>query len=964
MNRLKSDQSSQSLKHKHLRVLLVEDDEVDYLLTKAYVSKIQNFKIELTWEPDAAKLEQYLQDQPLKDQPWDLILLDGYLGDYSAVDLLPSIRACAGSVPVIVLTGADNPLLAQAVLEAGADDYLLKDGLSAVLLERVILYNLERSRQHQRIQQINDELEQRVEIRTAELTRLNFALQENEQRARLLKEIATTVHHSANELDMFQAVLKTICYYTGWAVGHVLYHEQTDSNFFYAHKKVCFSNHTFYQTLCEDALLAGVDLNQALQQEDSLFKRALKEVVYVPINSDESPRMAAAAAMDLHSRLVFSLRIKDHLLCFLEFFSPHSLDDVVAIQSLLEEVQQQLLAALKRKMIERARALSERRLSHALRIGRMCSFTWDLSDDKIWFSSEAKTLFDTPIRLPKNRREMEALVHPEDLQRVNQVWERAVKSASHYTVDHRIVTKHGEVHHVSIQGEIECDPKTRKTRMVGSLQNIDERKANEFNLDGLKQAAETANKAKSTFLASMSHEIRTPLNAILGFTQILLRDPQLDKRHAQHVGMMSKSGEHLLGLINDILEVSKIEAGKIQIKEEPVNLPELLSDLMGLFEPQALKKGIKLSLVYPKTVPQWVVLDKGKLRQILLNILSNAVKFTALGRISKFTTLGYIELRVAGPPGQLCFEVEDTGMGISKDELPLVFESFSQTQSGILLQQGTGLGMPISRTYARMMGGDLTLTSALNVGTVVSLTLPCALAEPSTASDSDTFYQQYERVQHVEPLAEGAPRILIADNDVANREFLNAALTPLGFHTHRVEDGQAAFDAFQSWHPHLILMDVDMPRLNGIEATQKIRAEATGASIPIVFVTAGAFSHEKDQLLTAGANDILLKPLDLNALLYTLEQRLQLTYQYSEDSGIAASVQIDLNTLSLFECEGLLRYIVEGDLDAFSTQLQASEASAPLKKHLLNLSENYCFAEITKLLENHLKAKTEGPLHD
>ena len=833
----------------------------------------------------------------------------------------------------------------------------------------MIRYNLERSRQHQRIRSLNDDLEQRVELRTSELMRLNFALQENEQRVRLLKEVATTVHNASNELSMYQQVLKTLCYYTGWALGHVFYcTPETDLNFSYAHEKVCFGSHAFYQGFCQSEPLTALNLQQELAQADSVFSRALRGVVYAPVEARESPRMAAAAALDLQSRLIFSLRIEGSLLCFLEFFSPHALDDVPAIQSMLEEVQQQLLVALERKMSERARTLSERRLSQALRIGRMCSFIWDLSNDKIWFSPEAKTLFNTPVRLPTNRAEMRDLVHPDDLQRVTETWERAVHAVSSYTVDHRIVTLRGEVHHVSIQGEIECDLKTRNIRMIGSLQNIDERKANEFHLDGLKEAAETANKAKSTFLANMSHEIRTPLNAILGFTQILLRDSELDPRHVQHVKMMSKSGEHLLGLINDILEMSKIEAGKIQLKEEPVNLPELLDDIMGLFKPQVLKKGLTLSMVYPDTVPQWVVLDKGKLRQILLNILSNAVKFTALGAISKFTHLGYIELRVAWQLGQLFFEVEDTGVGISEEEIPLVFESFSQTESGISLQQGTGLGMPISRTYARMMGGDLTLTSKPRVGTVVRLSLRCTLTNPQKGADVDELYQKYEQVQRVEPLLEGPPRILIADDDVANHQFLEAVLAPLGFCTHIVEDGEAAVKAFQSWYPHLILMDVDMPRLNGVEAAQKIRTEPTGQQIPIIFVTASAFSHEKEQLLSAGVNEILLKPLNVNTLLHSLEKSLGLTYRFAGGAesleqtdkmpaAQASETELDVSALTLPECEVLLSYIIEGDLDAFGEKLRACEISDALREHFLQLSENYCFADITELLETRLNAE-------
>lgn len=931
-----------------LNILLFEDDEDDVFLLEDCFQSISSLRIALTWEKDPSAIEKHLHHTP-----WDLIFVDGYLGSFRAVDLIQILRQHQIKIPIVVITGADNEELAHAALKAGAEDYVLKDRLTPASLERIIRYNRQRFRQTQQTHQLNEELEHHVELRTAELTRINFSLQESEQRAQLLKQIATTVHDDIDEGAFYYKTLELLCYFTGWSLGHVIFPEPLLS-IPLSHTQVCFCMNPEEKQVCQ---LPPVNLNDPHGQNHPLWKpfyQAQNQVLYRLIDAEESDRMQQATALGFNSHLLFPLKVQKRVLCFFEFFCHYPLDNAESIMSMLEEVQQQLNVALKRRMSEQARMLSERRLSQALRIGRMCSFTWELEDDKLWFSPEVKTLFDSPMPLPKSRKEVKQIVHPEDFQRITEAWLYAVQTSSPYTVDHRLLAPDGSIHYIGVQGELECDVQTRKRRMIGSIQNINERKKSEFHLARLKEAAEAANTAKSTFLANMSHEIRTPLNAILGFTQILMRDKQLSQQQHAHIEMMSKSGEHLLGLINDILEMSKIESGHIQLKEETIELHGLLQDVYNTFLPQAQKKGLSLHLHLDETIPHWVVLDKGKLKQILFNILSNALKFT---------TTGYISISVFWQLGTLRFEIEDTGEGIAPEEIHLVFESFGQTQSGSNAQQGTGLGMPISKTYAQMMGGDLKVSSERHVGTLFSLSISATLASSEEGIPSEDNHDHYQWVSGVQTLETGPPRILIADDNTANHIFLQEALTPLGFHTHTVENGHAAIQAFQNWYPDLILMDVDMPGMNGLDAAKQIRQLSTGKQLPIVFITASAFSHEKQALIAAGANDILLKPLHLNTLLYTLETRLGLAYQFQKpDRQVNANPDVSEIThiLDKQAIETLMQYILEGDLDAFIEAIHTQVPPTALKTRLLELADNYAFDTITELLQQQHK---EGHHH-
>ncbi len=339
-----------------------------------------------------------------------------------------------------------------------------------------------------------------------------------------------------------------------------------------------------------------------------------------------------------------------------------------------------------------------------------------------------------------------------------------------------------------------------------------------------RDAADAANQAKSEFLANMSHELRTPLNAILGFAQVMIRDPQISLDQLEHLEIIGRSGEHLLSLINDVLEMSKIEAGQTTLNCTSFDLYRLLVSLQEMLDMKAESKGLQLIVDRPPEIPRYIRSDESKLRQVLLNLLGNAIKFTDCGSITlriRFVTHSPTEL--IHPP-QLIFEIEDTGPGIAPGELPHLFEAFAQTEAGRRSQEGTGLGLPISQKFARLMGGDIVVSSHLGIGSVFRCHIAIELADASEVPATAPR-------RRVIGLLPGQPtyRILIAEDKWANRQLLVKIFEPLGFEVREASNGQEAIDLWRDWQPHLIWMDMRMPVMDGYAATRAIKAESQAA---------------------------------------------------------------------------------------------------------------------------------------
>ncbi|HEY9808527.1 MAG TPA: ATP-binding protein [Halomicronema sp.] len=394
-----------------------------------------------------------------------------------------------------------------------------------------------------------------------------------------------------------------------------------------------------------------------------------------------------------------------------------------------------------------------------------------------------------------------------------------------------------------------------------------------------KEKAEVANSAKSTFLANMSHELRTPLNAIIGFSQLMLRSKSLPQEYLENINIISRSGEHLLGLINNVLDLAKIEAGRTTITEKNFDLYRLLDDLEDMFHFKAEEKSLQLIFERMLDVPQYVRTDEVKLRQVLINLLNNALKFTQEGGVTLYVSCLGLQKELE-TKAELNFEIQDTGPGIPLDEIDNIFEAFGQTQVGKESQEGTGLGLPISRQFVHLMGGEMQVISEVQKGSIFKFQILAKVVDA-------TVVENQKPVRHVIALEANQPhyRILIVDDKPVNRLLLFKMLNPLGFEVKEAKNGQEAIEIWDKWEPHLIWMDMRMPVMDGYEATKHIKSTTKGQATAIIALTASVLEEEKAIFISAGCDDFMRKPFREADIFKTMHKHIGVRYIYSESAA-------------------------------------------------------------------------------
>jgi PAS domain S-box-containing protein len=473
--------------------------------------------------------------------------------------------------------------------------------------------------------------------------------------------------------------------------------------------------------------------------------------------------------------------------------------------------------------------------------------------------------------------------------------------------------------------------------------DISLRKEREQELRQAKESAEAATRAKSEFLANMSHELRTPLNGVLGYAQLLQRNSTLTADQRESLDAISKCGSHLLDLINDILDLSKIEAGHMELEPAPTDIHQLTVDLAHVIAEPARRKGLHFSVDIDPEVPSHVVVDGRHIRQVLLNLLGNSVKFTPAGTVCLLVS--------QTGTNRLEFRVTDTGIGIEPENLKTIFEEFRQTKRGSAAG-GSGLGLAISQKLVRAMGGELSVESRLNEGSSFFFDLPLIAAESSSVSAPDDNLPS--------PGARLSPdshlMALVVDDSTVNRRILASLLESAGAQVIAAESGVEALDLSAKYHPNVILMDLRMPQMDGLETTRRIRANPETASIPVMMVTASAFGDARRAALDAGCIDFVSKPIRAEQLFQKLQHHLNVRFvdveealAYPKNALLPRGLKVQALGKRLFEAASIGRV---ADLDSIALDLAQGDAmEANLGRRIKNMAASFDFNSLLELAE-------------
>ncbi len=513
--------------------------------------------------------------------------------------------------------------------------------------------------------------------------------------------------------------------------------------------------------------------------------------------------------------------------------------------------------------------------------------------------------------------------------------------APEHDEEDKVVSVLGIAHDITYQKQAEETLRRHKDE----LEELVQQRTDELRL--ARDAAEAANKAKSTFLANMSHELRTPLNAILGFSQLMRKDQSLNSSQRENLEIINKSGDHLLKLINDVLEISKIEAGKQQLEISTFDLHELVREVSDMMRLKAQQKGLQLELDQSSAFPRYIKGDEARLRQILVNLVSNAVKFTKQGSVT-------MRLRSKhNAHHHLLIEVEDNGPGISKKDQRRLFKPFEQLSAGTSSQEGTGLGLAIVRQFVQLMGGSVSVESKPGQGSLFRVDLP--LNEPDEAEMIRLSAETHGAVAGLAP-GQATRRILIAEDQRDSQILLARVMTDLGLDVKVAQNGEECIQIFQQWRPDLILMDRRMPVMDGDEATRRIRELPGGDQVKVVAVTASALKEEEETLRASGMDDYVSKPYRFDEIYHILEKQLGLTLVYAEEESDHEAALVAPPSDQLRELYQLADIGQVFEIQELASRLQAeNEVYISFARKLNKLAKGFDLEGISTFIKQYLK---------
>lgn len=602
----------------------------------------------------------------------------------------------------------------------------------------------------------------------------------------------------------------------------------------------------------------SVDLlmtTRALREGLSEVKQCLETLSHEP-DQDSAVRMSMFKA--IHDGLQRTNSELMQLAIELEDRVNQRTEELTAVNaSLLEEINERALAE------ETLRQVTQR-LQMATRAAGLGIWEWNITTGEMIWDDEMYRLYGIDDPPTVDALELrETAIHPDDRDIVRKAVGDALRNNSDYAVEYRIIWPDGSEHYVSSIARVFRDVGSDEGLLLGIVCDITEKKRVEA-LRVARDAAESANRAKSTFIANMSHELRTPLNAVLGFSEFMAMDPDTPPKFRKNVEIINRSGRHLLEMINDILDIAKMEAGRIEIAYREVELPTLMQDLINMFKLRFEQKGVQLNFKIADNTPQVVMSDPGKIRQVLINLVGNALKFTEQG----FVTLG-IDWKNRVHGGCLLIDVVDSGCGIVDEMQSAVFDPFVQAGEDEAKLKGTGLGLALVRNYVAMLGGEICLKSVLNKGTTFHLEIPAkeALFAPS----------EQDGITASPPVAKRngeAVKALVVEDNTDNLLLLLQTLDQAGFDARGAVNGLEGVETFLEWQPEIIYMDMRMPVMDGYEATRRIRSLHHGKNVIIIAVTASALSDEYDTIIKTGCNEVVTKPFRREILLQLSERLL------------------------------------------------------------------------------------------